>query len=60
MLVPEASTNLDDGAALRNHDVRVPDDTPVACAKTVAVSPEHLPDDDFRQRVARMYRRHDL
>ena len=60
VLMPEAAPNLDKRATLRNHDVGMTDDAPVADAKAVAVRPEHLSYDDFRQRVARMYRRHDL
>ena len=60
VLVPEASANLDKGAALRYHDVGMADDAPIADSEAVTVRPEHLADDDFRQRVARMDRRHDL
>ena len=60
MLVPEAATNLDECAALWNHDVGMADDALVADAEAVAVLPKHLANDDFRQSVARMYRRHYL
>ena len=60
MLVPEASAHLDERAALGDHNVRMAHDSPVADAEAVSVRPEHLPNADLRQRVARMYRRHHL
>ena len=39
MPMPETATHLDERAALRNHDVGMPDNAPVADAKAVAVRP---------------------
>ena len=44
VLVPEAAANLDKGAALRNHDVGMADDAPIADSEAIAVRPEHLMD----------------
>ena len=60
MLVPKAAAHLDERAALGDHDVRMAHDSPVADAEAVSVRPQHLPHAHLRQRVARVYRRHNL